>query len=149
MKSQKEVADVRADIAKNRFFVRDLLKGHDPKLISIAEACLRVDPIERPKADEIAQFIADPVATEIRKQKVAKAQQSAIKYEGSPLSLIDNEKGREFWKANGWSEKYEVDWLTFSDAYRGYMNWKRMSQEQSRGLKTLLCMCQFCRLTCH
>lgn len=49
--------DVRVDIMKDENFVKNLLKDHDEKVASIAVACLKLDPVERPTAEEIIKFI--------------------------------------------------------------------------------------------
>jgi serine/threonine protein kinase/HEAT repeat protein len=57
MKNQKEVPDVRIEIGQDPNYIYQFLSAYDAKLTSIVEACLRLDPIDRPTAAEILQYI--------------------------------------------------------------------------------------------
>jgi HEAT repeat protein len=57
MNSQREVPDVRIMVAKNPDYIYEFLANYDPKLTAVVEACLRIDPIDRPTAAEILQHI--------------------------------------------------------------------------------------------
>jgi HEAT repeat protein len=57
MKNQKEVPDVRLEIQQNPDYIYEFLASFDTKITSIVEACLRIDPIDRPTAAEILQHI--------------------------------------------------------------------------------------------
>ena len=59
-KPQKEIPEsLRIEIAKNKDYISQLLKDnqHHPKLVPFCESCLRLDPTERPKAEELLAYL--------------------------------------------------------------------------------------------
>ncbi|KAL0488272.1 serine/threonine-protein kinase Nek, partial [Acrasis kona] len=57
MKNQKEVPDVRIEVGGNPDYIYEFLSDYDTRVTSIVEACLRIDPIDRPTAAEILKHI--------------------------------------------------------------------------------------------
>lgn len=142
LEEQSRVPDVRVELLKDENYVRNLLKGKDEKIASIAIACLKIEPSERPTGDEIIKFIDDENAKTLDQddpsEKNDDDQIIDIK-NVDPMHLLKSKKANEFWRANGWENKPEVEWSEFKEAYAKYMGYKRMNKEQGRGFRRLLC----------
>lgn len=135
---QNKVPDVRVTLSKDPDYVKRLLEGCDPKLSSICVACLSLDPLERPSATTIIEFIDNPNAITLEKKLDVKKE--TFKQEGiSPLSVIPGKRAQEFWKKNKWEELVEIDYEDFKEAYfKDILEWKKMAKDQERGFKKLL-----------
>lgn len=162
LKCQNEVPDVRLDIQKNPNYIRELLgEGAHPKIVSIIEGCLRIDPGDRPTASEIMELIDDENVTQfkVKKHRVTTTA-STPTHDGTesidgtssnvgspsstsdtmdPMWIIKSKKAAAFWADSGWSNMMQVDWMDFKDKYQQYIGYQRTFKVEERGFKKLLC----------
>jgi serine/threonine protein kinase len=134
---QNKVQDVRVKLIKDAEYVKKLLEGYDEKVSAICSSCLKIDPVERPTAVEVINFINDPKAKDLEHHDDNSNEHEDVSKEGvDPLLVLGNKKAQQFWKEC--SFEIEVDWEDFRDQYLKFTDWKRLNKEQERGFKRLL-----------
>jgi serine/threonine protein kinase len=107
------------------------------KIERLIHSCLQIDPAERPTCDELLSYL------ESKESKELKSFPSSSSFFNMKvddvLKSIKNERGRKFWQDSGWGLKTHIEWMDFLDKYYAYISWKKLSKNQVRGLKKVLC----------
>jgi serine/threonine protein kinase len=138
LKTQNQLPEIINLLEKNVDYIKNCLGSKNERVASIAIQCLKLDPIERPTAKEIIDFLKDKKSKTLEQFNVLS--KSEVFYDNNIketdiVSIIKAKKASDFWINSGFN--MEVEWTKFFEKYIESEQW--LSKTQSRGMKKLCC----------